>query len=1223
MAKTTILIVEDEAIVAADLAGKLNQLGYEVVGTAAEGEKAVELACSLEPQVVLMDIWLKGPMDGIEAAEAIRRRHCAPVIFLTAHSDSATLERAKLSDPFGYILKPFEERELATTIEMALYKYKSDRQLRKAHDELELRVEERTLELKAANAYNRSLIEASVDPLVTIGYDGRITDVNSATEAATGRSRTELIGTDFCEYFSAPEKARAGYEKAFAEGSVRDYSLELRHRDGSLTPVLYNASIYCDEQGKVLGVFAAARDITEQKKAQAALQELNDTLEEQVLVRTAQIKSANETLRASRVAALNLMEDAVIARREAEKTALALLESEERVRLKLESILTPEGDIGNLELADIMDLNQFQSLMDDFYALGHIPMALIDLKGKVLVGVGWQDVCTRFYRQHPETLKHCIESDTCLTSGIQEGEYRLYKCINNMWDAATPVMVGGKHLGHLFTGQFFFDDELPDYEAFRAQAARYGFPEADYMAALMAVPRVSRGAIDTAMSYLMKLASMISRLSYSNIKLARILAERESLMQSLRESELFYSQTLESIPGMVFTTRPDGYCDFQSRQWVEFTGVPMSEHLGDGWNRLLHPDDRPRAYDAWRAAVEGRAPYNLEYRVRRSDGLYEWFKVIGRPIRNASGEIVKWFGVAVNIDANKRAEEELDNANTRSKMLADTTAELLASESPQKVVDHLCRRVMEVLDCQAFFNFLVDDKAGRLRLNACAGIPGEEVKKLQWLDYGVAVCGCAARDAVRIVAEHIPDTLDPRTELVKSFGIRAYACHPLMSRGRLLGTLSFGTRNRPAFTADELALMKTVSDHVAIAMDRKQAEDELKLAREAAEAASRAKSLFLANMSHELRTPMTGVLGMLEIARSGLLDERQREAIDMAHMSGQSLLMIINDILDLTKVESGKLVIEDNPFNLRDCVAETFDILAPEARRKGLELVRLVAQDVPQTLSGDRLRLQQVLTNLAGNAVKFTEAGKVELSVTCGNGTPDGKREILFSVSDTGIGIPEGKQELIFQSFCQADDSHSRQFGGTGLGLAISREIVELMGGTICCESKEGVGSTFIFTIPMAESVPATAESAAPAGAAATHESVLHDGQPARKRLLVAEDDEVTRKVLGFMFQKSGFDFEFAMNGNQAVEMWEKGEYDLVVMDGQMPGMDGFAATGVIRERERERGGHIPIVAMTAHALSEDKERCLAAGMDAYVSKPIDFKICMEVIRDLLHQSER
>ncbi|HET6421671.1 MAG TPA: response regulator, partial [Geobacteraceae bacterium] len=222
MSKTTILIVEDEAIVAADLAGKLAQLGFEIVGVAAGGEEAVELACRLLPRVVLMDIRLKGPMDGIEAAEAIRRRFDTPVIYMTAHSDAATLARAKISGPFGYILKPFEERELGTTIEMALYKHQSDLELRRAYDELEERVEVRTRELMAANAYNRSLIEASPDPLVTIGHDGRITDVNVATEAATGRTRSELIGTDFCDYFSEPEKARSGYQQVFAEGSVRD-----------------------------------------------------------------------------------------------------------------------------------------------------------------------------------------------------------------------------------------------------------------------------------------------------------------------------------------------------------------------------------------------------------------------------------------------------------------------------------------------------------------------------------------------------------------------------------------------------------------------------------------------------------------------------------------------------------------------------------------------------------------------------------------------------------------------------------------------------------------------------------------------------------------------------------------------------------------------------------------------------------------------------------------
>jgi len=405
--------------------------------------------------------------------------------------------------------------------------------------------------------------------------------------------------------------------------------------------------------------------------------------------------------------------------------------------------------------------------------------------------------------------------------------------------------------------------------------------------------------------------------------------------------------------------------------------------------------------------------------------------------------------------------------------------------------------------------------------------------------------------------------------------------------------------------------------------ERERVENELLKAKEAAEAANLAKSQFLANMSHELRTPMSGVLGMLDLVLSDNFKGEQREYIKyikLARTSANSMVLILNDILDLTKIEAGILSIEEKPFSIRSCLENTINVLLPIAKNKGLSLNLTVSADVPETLIGDKTRFNQVLSYLGGNALKFTEKGKVEVHVATSGYTPGGKREVTVTVTDTGIGIPEDKQSLIFQTFSQVDDSHTRSYGGTGLGLAISKEIIERMGGTISFTSEEGKGSTFFCTIPFGEAGTGVDDSIAPEEAAPTA-ALLQPGETTKPRLLIAEDDPTIRQVLGTMLQLLNFEIDFAENGQLAVEMWERGNYDLILMDVQMPRMNGFEATAAIREIERTSGGHIPIVAMTAHALKTDEEKCLDAGMDAYVSKPIDFKKTVEVIKESLKKA--
>jgi len=654
--------------------------------------------------------------------------------------------------------------------------------------------------------------------------------------------------------------------------------------------------------------------------------------------------------------------------------------------------------------------------------------------------------------------------------------------------------------------------------------------------------------------------------------------------------------------------------------------------------KMVHPVDRGAVTDAFRAVLnQETTEYRVEHRVRNRDGAWTWIQSVGKVSDfDPQGRPSRVTGTNANISSIKNIQSALEEAKSDLEArVAERTAELgAANDQLASANDRLAAKVVEAENARRTLAQQVERlRASENRNRLLASIVeqtdeailtrGMDGRILTWNGAAARLFGYTPEEAIGQPVGTLHQagmTAEERTRTLDRIRSGTQLSREVRRSDRSGSLVDLWITNAPLFDdqgrqVGEVSVMRDITE-------RKQVERELRHAKASAEAANRAKSDFLANMSHEIRTPMNGILGMAELLLDTPLSAEQREQLDIIMASGRGLLTVINDVLDLSKIEAGRLDIEAIEFGPRNCATEVQQTFALTARSKGLRLDVLVADDVPRVLIGDPGRVRQVMLNLVGNAIKFTEHGAVAITLRAVERTDDWLT-LEVAVRDSGIGIPADKLEAIFKPFSQADSGTTRRYGGTGLGLTISARLCALMGGAVSVQSTPGQGSTFTFTVRCAIAQGREPTQPQLSGAALNQGLIRADGSDTPFSILLVEDNVVNQKVAVRMLTRIGCRVTVACNGREGVEMFAAGGHDLVLMDMQMPEMDGLESTQAIREREQDTGApRIPIVGLTANALQGDRDVCLAAGMDDYLTKPFDAASLRRILQRWLVASE-
>jgi PAS domain S-box-containing protein len=959
---------------------------------------------------------------------------------------------------------------------------------------LEEEIEERIKaeeSLRESEARFRVLVEQAPDAIVVYDMDlERFVESNSSATELFGCSQAELLQSGPQHFYlpQQPDEREVGesfveHNEKVMQGEQVQFERAIRSAEGR--------ELFCAVRLSKLSyakrrlIRASFIDITQRKLLEASLHQQAIQLEEELSER--------------QVAQEALQEQAAILEEEIEergRVEVALKLSEATVRNKLKAILEPEGDIGTLELSDIVDCDVLQSMMEDFFQLTGMLGAVLDISGKVLVAVGWQDICTKFHRCHPDTLKHCMESDTVLTNGVAPGTFRRYHCKNHMWDMVTPVVVGGRHVGNVFIGQFFYEDESPDVELFRAQARAHGFDEAEYLAALDRVPRFSHEAVDAGMQFYAKLAGVISSLSFSTIQLSRMLAERneakEELFKLMREQQVILDNApigISLVKGRIQA--------WANRKVTELFQYSKEEMEGQSTRRFYSSQEAYEQVGRDSAAVlaQGRE-FVLEQEMLRRDGSTIWLKFTGRAVDPGDlSEGVIW--------------------------LQEDITDLMRSEEQIKLKDFSLATMTD-----AVYWIAADGKI--------------------W-DVNGAASAMLGYSREQFLAMTVP-------ELGPGFSLEKWQAHweELKQKGSLqLETLHRSQDGRliPVEVIANYCRYKNLEYNCAIVRDiadRKHLEEQLRQSQK-----MEAVGLLAGGVAHDFNNILMVIMGYGNMLKAdSQLDDQQLENIDQILSSADKAAHLTQGLLAFSR----KQILAPKTVNLNEITRNVNKFIA---RIIGEDIIlKTTTCSEGLTIHADAGQIEQVLINLATNARDAmpkggrltieTELQLVEapLGEEYGGSTP--VRYAMVTVSDTGSGMDEYTSKRIFEPFFT-----TKGFGkGTGLGMAIVYGIVKQHGGFIDLSSEPGHGSTFRIYLPIHSeelAIPSreTEPAAVPRGGTET--------------ILLAEDDADVRNLVVTVLAESGYLVIQAGDGQDAVEKFAANQdsIGLVLMDMIMPRKNG------------------------------------------------------------------